>query len=107
MAPMHVKTPLSTRAKPYIPAGSKQDQTVGAQIVGWLPIIMANAGESESPAVAQRAQDSPCPKGIKASKVARGRSDSREDSSRMPSRTPSPSGHSVCLSEVSTSFVSC
>jgi hypothetical protein len=100
---MHAKTPLSTHAKPFIPADFKHVQSVGAQMVAWFPIMI----EMGPPAAAQHAKDAQSANSIKVSKVHRGRVESREGRSELPSRTPSPSGHSVCFSEVSTSLASC
>lgn len=106
---MHAKTPLSLRATPFTPkAGmlpSCQDSKISkyrTHLVAWMPVVFAvdlplatsQSWDRQDPAAANQEPDS--------IKLLRGRSCVKERLRRLPSRTPSPSGCSVCFSDAST-----
>jgi len=101
---MIARTPLKKNAKPFTPIMGKwapcQDSSKansGATFVAMMPVFFA------SDAMANSVSGSDSPKcGAVDEKKVRGRAATREVPSRLPSRTPSPSGQSVCLSEAST-----
>jgi len=101
---MLARTPLSTRAKPFAPKASMGPLVSKApegktQILAWLPVLFALPaanGEQKAECMTQTSEPD-------VGRELRGRTFSKGGSSRFASRTPSPSGDSLCLSEVSTS----
>lgn len=114
---MLTRTPLSTKAQPWTPLSSaaapftsmtfgtmdaspSQQFSSGAngkQMLSWLPVFAVSNAEAE--AVPEEQSLAAITDG---QPTRRGRKSTRERRKRLPSRTPSPSGASVCLSEVST-----
>lgn len=85
------KPTLSSGAKPFIPKKSAQCQAP----VAWLQVMIARDMMPSSPDtwhVTTHGEE-----------LDRGRANTRDTPKRLASRTPSPSGFSVCYSEVSTS----
>lgn len=114
---MLARTPLSTKAKPYEPlAAPAKPHTVAAEtcskackgakqtltFVGYMAfqttVFATNMVTTDS---AQSAEDKSQITNS-AQPMQRGRKMTRELPQKLPSRTPSPSARSVCLSEVST-----
>lgn len=98
---MQNQTRLSSRAQPFVPGTAKAKAPTPAQVV-WqavvLPVVFAGDWHEDSTiATPQTKRDM--------TKLHRGRSCTRDEKIRIPSRTPSPSG-SVCLSEASTTVAS-
>jgi len=107
---MLARTPLSTRAKPFTPKADTLQAP--AQLVGWVPVYLTSTlqatvasdcmqntfskQQSMKPDVQEMVPESMKPE------MPRGRIRTKENAGRIPSRTPSPSGWSMCLSEGST-----
>lgn len=93
---MLAKTPLSKCAKPFVPSVD------ASPIVAWMPVFLASDVVMRVSESVPKAESGGRNRESDVAKPLRGRARTRDLPKRLPSRTPSPSSFSVCLSEVST-----
>jgi len=102
---MQARTPLSRNSKPFVPTMDKAtyNGSPASPMVAWMPVFFASDVLAHVISGPDSTRTSESHAELDEKKPSRGRAARREVPARLPSRTPSPSGCSVCFSEASTS----